>query len=74
MHSAVLAVVLLEGFVSMRANYDMAAVDRFRVSKVKTQVICSLGQLNQVVSDSDGSERLVGCIQLDRCSAQTLGP
>jgi hypothetical protein len=55
----ILATALLAGCVSMGTNYDVAAVDRLQVGMTKTQVIGLLGQHNQVVTNSDGSERLV---------------
>ena len=56
---AVVAALLLAGCVSMGTNYDVAAVDRLQVGMTKAQVIGLLGQPNQVVTNSDGSERLV---------------
>lgn len=53
------AAVLLAGCVSMGTNYDVAAVDRLRVGMTKADVVALLGQPTQVVSNSDGSERLV---------------
>lgn len=53
------AAVLLAGCVSMGTNYDVAAVDRLQVGMSKAEVIALLGQPNQVVTNSDGSERLV---------------
>lgn len=53
------AAVLCAGCVSMGTNYDVAAVDRLRVGMTKTEVVQLLGQPNQVISNSDGSESLV---------------
>lgn len=58
-NSAVAAALLLAGCVSMGTNYEVAAVDRLQVGMTKAQVIGLLGQPNQVVTNSDGSERLV---------------
>lgn len=56
---AVAAALLLAGCVSMGTNYDVAAVDRLQVGMTKAEVISLLGQPNQIVTNSDGSERLV---------------
>jgi len=56
---AVAAALLLAGCVSMGTNYDVAAVDRLQVGMTKAEVIGLLGQPNQVVTNADGSERLV---------------
>ena len=56
---AIAAALLLAGCVSMGTNYDVAAVDRLRVGMTKAEVIGLLGQPNQVVTNSDGSARLV---------------
>ena len=53
------AAAILTGCVSMGTNYDPSAVDRLRVGMTKAEVIGLLGQPNQVVTNSDGSERLV---------------
>jgi hypothetical protein len=53
------AALSLAGCVSMGTNYDVAAVDRLRVGMTKAEVIGLLGQPNQVVTNSDGSDRLV---------------
>ena len=53
------AALLLAGCVSMGTNYDVAAVDRLQVGMTKAEVIGLLGQPNQVVTNSDGSVRLV---------------
>lgn len=47
------------GCVSMGTNYDAAAVERLEVGMTKQQVIGLLGKPNQVITNSDGSERLV---------------
>jgi len=57
--SAFAAALLLAGCISMGTNYDVAAVDRLQVGMTKAQVIGLLGQPNQVVTNADGSERLV---------------
>lgn len=56
---AIAAALLLAGCVSMGTNYNDAAVDRLQVGMTKAQVIDLLGQPNQVVTNADGSERLV---------------
>lgn len=53
------AALSLAGCVSMGTNYDVAAVDRLRVGMTKAEVIGLLGQPNQVVTNSDGSECIV---------------
>jgi hypothetical protein len=53
------AALTLAGCVSMGTNYDVAAVDRLQVGMTKAEVIGLLGQPNQVVTNSDGGERLV---------------
>ena len=53
------AALMLAACVSMGTNYDPAAVDRLRVGMTKGEVIQLLGQPNQVVTNSDGSERLI---------------
>lgn len=53
------AALLLAGCVSMGTNYDVAAIDRLQVGMTKAEVISLLGQPNQVVTNADGSERLV---------------
>lgn len=53
------AALLLAACVSMGTNYDTAAVDRLRVGMTKAEVIQMLGRPNQVITNSDGSERLV---------------
>lgn len=58
-HNVIFAALLLSGCVSMGTNYDAAAVDRLQVGMSKTQVIQMLGQPNQVISNTDGTERLV---------------
>lgn len=57
--SAFAAALLLTGCVSMGTNYDVAAVDRLQVGMTKAEVIGLLGRPNQVVTNADGSERLV---------------
>lgn len=57
--TACAAALLLVGCVSMGTNYDVAAVDRLQVGMTKAEVIGLLGQPNQVVTNADGSERLV---------------
>jgi SmpA / OmlA family len=56
---AAAAALLLAGCVSMGTNFDVAAVDRLQVGMTKAQVISLLGQPNQVVTNADGSERLI---------------
>lgn len=56
---AIAAALLLAGCVSMGTNYDVGAVDRLQVGMTKAEVISLLGQPNQIVTNSDGSERLV---------------
>ncbi len=56
---AIAAALLLAGSVSMGTNYDVGAVDRLQVGMTKAEVISLLGQPNQIVTNSDGSERLV---------------
>ena len=58
-HFVAVAALLLAGCVSMGTNYDVAAVDRLQIGMTKAQVIGLLGQPNQVVTNSDGSSRLV---------------
>lgn len=58
-HYVALAALLLAGCVSMGTNYDTAAVDRLQIGMTKAEVIGLLGQPNQVVTNSDGSERLI---------------
>lgn len=53
------AALLLAGCVSTGTNYDAAAVDRLQVGMTKAQVVQLLGQPNQVITNSDGSERLI---------------
>ena len=55
----VVAALLLAGCVSMGTNYDAAAVDRLRVGMTKAEVVHMLGQPNQVITNSDGTERLM---------------
>jgi hypothetical protein len=56
---AIAAALMLAGCVSMGTNYDVAAVDRLQVGMTKAEVIGLLGQPNQVVTNADGSERLI---------------
>ena len=58
-HYVVFAALLLSGCVSMGTNYDAAAVDRLRVGMTKAEVVQMLGQPNQVITNSDGTERLI---------------
>jgi len=53
------AALALAGCVSMGTNYDVTAVDSLRVGMTQAEVIGLLGQPNQVVTNSDGSKRLV---------------
>jgi len=55
----VIAALLLSGCVSMGTNYDAEAVDRLRVGMTKAEVVQMLGQPNQVITNSDGTERLI---------------
>lgn len=43
----------------MGTSYDPAAVEQLRVGMTKAEVIQMLGRPNQVITNSDGSERLV---------------
>ena len=56
---AIAAALLLAGCVSMGTNYNFAAVDRLQVGMTKEEVIGLLGQPNQAVTNSDGSQRLI---------------
>jgi hypothetical protein len=58
-HLLVIVALMLGGCVSMGTNYDPSAVDRLRVGMTKAEVIQLLGQPNQVISNSDGTERLI---------------
>lgn len=53
------AALMLTACVSMGTNFDPAAVERLRVGMTKAEVIRMLGQPNQVVANSDGTERLI---------------
>lgn len=53
------AALMLAACVSMGTNYDPAAVDRLRVGMTKAEVVQLLGQPNQVITNSDGTERLI---------------
>ena len=55
----VFAALLLAGCVSMGTDYDAAAVDRLRIGMAKAEVVQMLGQPNQVIMNSDGTERLI---------------
>lgn len=55
----IVGAALLVGCVSMGTNYDPTAVDRLQVGMTKSEVIQMLGQPNQIVTLSGGSERLV---------------
>lgn len=55
----VLAALLITGCMSVGTNYDPTAVERLRVGMSKAEVIQMLGRPNQVITNSDGSERLV---------------
>jgi hypothetical protein len=54
-----IAALLLTGCVSMGTNYDPDAIDRLRIGMTTAEVIQLLGQPNQVVNNSDGTQRLV---------------
>ena len=56
---AIGAALMCAGCASMGTDYDTAAVDRLEVGMTKQQVIEMLGQPNQVIDYSDGSQRLV---------------
>ena len=58
-HFLLSAALMLSGCMSMGTNYDQAAVARLRVGMSKAEVIQLLGQPNQVIAQSDGSQRLV---------------
>ena len=51
--------LMLAGCMSVGTNYDPAAVTRLQVGMTKVQVIQMLGQPNQVINNTDGSERLI---------------
>ena len=53
------AALSLAGCVSMGTNYDEAAITRLQRGMTKAQVIQLLGQPNQVITTSDGGQRLV---------------
>ena len=56
----ILALALaLSGCVSMGTNYDETAVSRLQKGMSKAEVIHLLGQPNQVITTSDGGQRLV---------------
>jgi hypothetical protein len=53
------AAAFLAGCVSMGTNYDEAAVNRLQKGMSKAQVIKLLGQPNQIITTSDGGQRLL---------------
>lgn len=53
------AALALTGCVSMGTNYDQAAITRLQKGMTKAEVIQLLGQPNQVITTSDGGQRLV---------------
>lgn len=53
------AALLCVACVSMGTNYDPAAVDRLQVGMTRAQVVQLLGQPNQVITNPDGSQRLI---------------
>lgn len=55
----IFAAALLAGCVSMGTDFDETAIDSLQVGMTKAEVIGLLGQPNQVITNSDGSERLV---------------
>jgi hypothetical protein len=55
----VVAALLSTGCMSVGTNYDPAAVERLRVGMTEAEVIQMLGKPNQVIGNSDGSERLI---------------
>ena len=55
----ILAALALAGCVSMGTNYDEAAVSRLQKGMTKGEVIQLLGQPNQVITTSDGGQRLI---------------
>lgn len=55
----IVAAAFLAGCVSMGTNYDEAAVSRLQKGMSKAEVIQLLGQPNQVITTSDGGQRLV---------------
>jgi len=58
-HYVAFAALLLAGCVSMGTDYDAAAVDRLRIGMAKAEVVQMLGRPNQVITNSDGTERLI---------------
>lgn len=56
---ALAAVLALAGCVSMGTNYNETALSRLQKGMSKSEVIQLLGQPNQVVTTSDGGQRLV---------------
>lgn len=55
----IVAAAALAGCVSMGTNYDPAAVDRLQVGMTKAEVIRMLGQPNQVITLTGGSQKLI---------------
>ena len=55
----VVAAAFLAGCVSMGTNYDESAVGRLQTGMSKAEVIQLLGQPNQVITTSDGGQRLI---------------
>lgn len=53
------AAMMLAACVSMGTDYDAAPVERLRVGMTKAEVVQLLGQPNQVINHSDGTQRLV---------------
>lgn len=53
------AALMLSGCVSMGTNYDANAVENLQIGMPKTEVVRLLGQPNQTVTASDGSQRLI---------------
>lgn len=58
-HMILGAALMLAGCVSMGTNFDAAAVSKLQVGMTKAEVIQMLGKPNQVITNSDGTERLV---------------
>ena len=53
------AAFAIAGCVSMGTNYDEAAITHLQTGMTKAQVIQLLGQPNQVITTSDGGQRLI---------------
>lgn len=53
------SLLMLAGCVSVGTNYDVAAVDKLAVGMTKAEVIGLLGKPNQIITKSDGTERLM---------------